>query len=454
MDYAIGVELARGKTKAVYETDQEGAVVLENLSNITANDDPSVTRQFEAKAIAATTTTCRVFELLKAAGVPVAYIEQVSPTSFAAYHCRMLPLEAVARRYAVGSWLKRHPEMAETDTPHRFARLVTELFLKTTGGHCVLSDSEYHDLHLDPSKGEEDPLLVKGEDGWGLLHAKMPAWQEGAALGSIDAALLQYDTEEIYKLLRRVFLVLEGAWAMLGWRLVDIKIEVGITADGRLVVADVIDNDSWRLRDPDWREMSKQVYRDQLAQDAVDLNEVSWRYRRVASLTRWFRIPRQAIVLWLGSPNDETIVMDGLKRAERMPAGVEMVKAVLSGHRQTHSVLQALPIIESAYPDGGVIIACVGLSNGLGPTVSAHTHWPVVNLPLTPEDTSSSLRLPSRVPATTALKLENAAQQALQILAPKNPAAYAAVRELAEADVGLPAGTTIADIAGAVGDPV
>jgi phosphoribosylaminoimidazole carboxylase/phosphoribosylaminoimidazole-succinocarboxamide synthase len=448
MSYVAGKELTRGKTKVVCATNQEDVVVLRNLANITANDDPNVTKQFKAKAIAATTTTCRVFELLRAAGVPVAYIEQVLPTSFAAHRCTMVPLEAVARRYAVGSYLKRHPEMAETSPPYRFACLETELFLKTTNGHCVLSDGQDHNLELDPSKGQEDPLLVAAGDRWLLRHAKKPAWQDDAVLGTLDPSLLQYDTATINRLLRRVFLVLEGAWATLGWRLVDLKIEVGITADGQLVVADVIDNDSWRLRDPDWQEMSKQVFRDQIAYGAVDLDDIAWRYKHVAGLTSQFRIPRQAVVLWLGSSSDEPKVMGDLKKTiGKITAGAEVIKIVLSGHRQSQSVLQAISLIESDYPEGGVIIACVGLSNGLGPVVSAHTHWPVINLPLTPEDVMSSLRLPGRVPATTALNLSNAVHQAMQILGQRNPVAYAMARELAEADTGLPVGTTITDIA-------
>ena len=450
MFYKLGRVIARGKTKRVLQTDQRGVVVLENLPSITAFDDSSVTKEFDTKAVAATTTTCRVFELLKAAGIPVAFIEQVSSTSFAAMGCGMLPYEAVARRYAVGSYLKRHPEMAETAPPYRFRCLVTELFLKTTKGKVVLTDGQEHDLSLDPENGEEDPLLVKEDGRWILYHAKKPGWVVGARLGTLALGDLPCEhLEEIDNLLRRVFMVLEAAWAQLGWRFIDLKIEFGIDIDGNLVVADVIDNDSWRLRDINWKEMSKQVFRDQISAGAVDLDEVAWLYDTVAMMTSQFRIPEQAIVLWLGSRSDEEQVVKAVndQRTIRMPAGVSLVEVIGSGHRETAKVLGMLSLIERQFTGGVVIIDLVGLSNGLGPILSAHTSCPVISVPLTPEDAPSSLRLPGKVPASTMLGVSNALHQAVQILGLNNPAAYAAARMLAETDMGLPTCATFSDIA-------
>ena len=51
----------------------------------------------------ATATTCNVFRLLKACGLPVAFDEQDSAISFIAPQCAMLPYEVVVRREAHGS---------------------------------------------------------------------------------------------------------------------------------------------------------------------------------------------------------------------------------------------------------------------------------------------------------------------------------------------------------------
>ena len=58
--------LNEGKTKTIWSVkDNPALIVIENKKDITAFDDPKFTKQFELKAQYATTTTCRVFELLK-----------------------------------------------------------------------------------------------------------------------------------------------------------------------------------------------------------------------------------------------------------------------------------------------------------------------------------------------------------------------------------------------------
>src|SRR5258708_9720042 len=51
---------------------------------------------------------------------------------------------------------------------------------------------------------------------------------------------------EMRRIARQAFLVLERAWSLEGGTLVDSKVEFGFDAKGNLLLADVIDNDSWR----------------------------------------------------------------------------------------------------------------------------------------------------------------------------------------------------------------
>lgn len=69
-------------------------------------------------------------------------------------------------------------------------------------------------------------------------------------------------------------MTLEGAWNVLGFRLIDMKIEFGLDLNGNLLVSDVIDNDSWRLRDADWEELSKEAFRQGETLDEVEKNMV------------------------------------------------------------------------------------------------------------------------------------------------------------------------------------
>jgi len=429
MSYKKGQKIAEGKTKIVWEVEGDANnVIIESKNDITAYDDPKLTKEFQTKAEHATTITCRVFELLKSAGIPVAYHCQISPTEFAAPSCQMIPLEVVTRRFAVGSFLKRHPELKEVSEkmPHRFHKLVVEFFLKTTKGELINSQGEKILEGLDTKKGEEDPFIINPlDDKWSLYHSKKPFWEEDASLGrEVEAnKALSDDPQELIKkadeIIRMVFLTLEGAWNALGFRIIDMKIELGVDKAGNLLVSDVIDNDSWRLRDSDWEELSKEAFR-----QGEEIGEVEKKYGYVASLAKNFRIPKQALVIWRGSDGDtfpEISLFENTK-------GVTVEEVTLSGHKSTQRCLKTLEEILSKYPDGGVIIAKVGRSNGLGPIIAARTSWPVIAIPATmdsfSDDVWSSIRMPSKVPLATVWPESNAILLASEILAQKNPILY------------------------------
>mgnify|MGYP002725449686 CR=1 FL=1 len=275
-----------GKTKIIFEVEGDSSrAVIEYKNAITAFDNPDFTQEFDTKAKHSNTTTCRIFEMLKDAGVPVAYERQLSETEFLAPKCKMIPLEVVARRYAVGSYLKRHPELAKSDgeDPHRFDDLKVEFFLKTGSGELKMGDRVVVD-GLDPKAGEEDPFIINpDEDVWNLKHPKKQAEEEGSDLGkqvsASDVLLGDSTTGEMEQITKDTFHALENFWNNYEFKLIDFKIEFGITADGELMVADVIDNDSWRLRNKDWEDISKQSFR-----DGESLDKIADKYELVATL--------------------------------------------------------------------------------------------------------------------------------------------------------------------------
>lgn len=280
--------ITEGKTKRIWSVKENPhLIIIENKTDITAFDNPEFTRQFEQKAKFATLTTCRVFELLQRHEIPVAFEKQISDTEFLAPRCEMIPLEVVARRYAVGSFLKRHPEFKqdENEPPYRFEELKIEFFLKTTGGKLLNREGKVVVDGLDAKKGEEDPLIENPySETWKLLHPKKPATDPEADLGrTIQSAEVVKSLAEINFMadtLKRTFEILEkNWWERHNFRLIDMKIEFGRTAEGKILIADVIDNDSWRLRDQNWQELSKEAFRRGEA-----LNEVERKYGIVADL--------------------------------------------------------------------------------------------------------------------------------------------------------------------------
>ncbi len=267
-----GQILAEGKTKQVRGIPgTPWEVHVRSKDDITAGDGARHD-ELEGKAAAATATTCNVFEYLAQHGVPSHFVDRVDELTFRARHCCMIPVEVVMRRLAFGSFLKRHPG---TVSGMRFDEVTVEFFFKDDAAH--------------------DPLLVINSDGTvSLRAADAPLDSMDGAIGLLDgdnAAMLLDTQAEMTRIGRLVFELLETAWASLGHTLVDLKIEFGYdTETGQLVVADVVDNDSWRV----WLEgdseqmVDKQVYRDLGLDEPEVAKRIKGNYALVALLTESF----------------------------------------------------------------------------------------------------------------------------------------------------------------------
>ena len=411
---SLGALVAEGKTKKIHLVKgSSDRVTVVAKDDITAGDGAKHDI-IPDKGRLATATTCNVFRLLKACGLPVAFVEQDSAISFVSPKCDMLPYEVVVRREAHGSYLKRNPHLSKGQL---FPQALVEFYLKTKDknwkGKPLIADDPFMQFAEDakqirlfnpakPLQGQEPFLVLAGSEVFGRDD-------EGQIF------------PEMRRIARQAFLVLEKAWQLEGGTLVDLKVEFGFDAKGGLLLADVIDNDSWRVLEGG-SYIDKQVYRDGGA-----LDDVVAKYRHVAEITSHFRVPRQRIVLWRGSEKDSPdAFLQALGELKDM-----MTVVTCSVHKEPVNAAGIFHRMMQEIPDS-VVIAYIGRSNGAGPTLSAMSTVPVITVPASikefPDDLWSSLRAPSAVPVMTVLDPANAVLAALQILSGRNPRLYAKVR--------------------------
>lgn len=286
--------IAEGKTKIIVDArDTNGPddgcatckkVLVISKDDITAGDG-AAREELVGKAKACNKTTVNVFKLLKAKGIPTHFLSWFDDQSFLALRAEMIPLEVVTRRIATGSYLKRNPGVREGTV---FSMLKYELFYKNDRQNDPIVQFRDRGEHIGWFRTYKADRPVEQSTRIGLDLQKI-------ALSDEDFEI-DYDQMRIIAL--QVFLILEEAWLELGLVLYDMKIEFGLVDDGlggkRLVVADVITNDEWRLRDHEGNQLDKQVFRDAVRNNTVDeaVDGIIENYEMIAKLSEF--LPKMA----------------------------------------------------------------------------------------------------------------------------------------------------------------
>ncbi|NWS52387.1 PUR6 protein, partial [Chunga burmeisteri] len=399
LDLKLGKKVNEGKTKEVYELpDIPGCVLMQSKDQITAGNAARKDRMEGKAAISNTTTSC-VFQLLQEAGIKTAFVRKHSDTAFIAAHCEMIPIEWVCRRIATGSFLKRNPGVKEG---YKFYPPKIEMFYKD-------------DANNDPQWSEEQ-----------LIEANFCF--AGLTIGQTEVDIMARSTQAIFE-------ILEKSWQPQNCTLVDLKIEFGVNIlTKEIVLADVIDNDSWRLWPSGDRsqQKDKQSYRDlkEVTPEALQMvkRNFEWVAERVELLLKTKSQGR--VVVLMGSPSD----LSHCEKIKKACAtfGIPCELRVTSAHKGPDETLR----IKAEYEGDGiptVFVAVAGRSNGLGPVMSGNTAYPVVNCPPLSadwgtQDVWSSLRLPSGLGCPTTLSPEGAAQFAAQIFGLTNHLVWAKLR--------------------------
>jgi phosphoribosylaminoimidazole carboxylase/phosphoribosylaminoimidazole-succinocarboxamide synthase len=184
------------------------------------------------------------------------------------------------------------------------------------------------------------------------------------------------------ELARLTFEILSHAWRKRDVLLVDLKIEFGRLAggdnQGQLVIADVIDNDSWRIW-PQGREelmLDKQLYRNLPTVDEEALERVKRAYERVADFVGTFPVMRPGMV---------AVIADSPAQVERAneivkvmgQLGLPTVRHVASPSATPGYVLQLMSQLEATF--ARLIVVAAGENELLRSMIDASSSAPVLD---------------------------------------------------------------------------
>jgi phosphoribosylaminoimidazole-succinocarboxamide synthase len=334
-----GLEVARGKTKVLYEKPgQPDVLVVEALDSITAGDGAR-RDEIAGKGRIAAKTTARVFRLLNLCGLPTHYLsggEDDDDNEMLVRRCTMIPLEVVVRGVAAGSLVRRKPGIARGAI---ISPRMIEYFLKDDANH--------------------DPLIEAEE----IVHRGIANPQELGLMSEVA---------------RITFEILAHAWRRHDTLLVDLKLEFGrlIGGEGRgsLVIADVIDNDSWRVW-PQGREdlmLDKQLYRNLPEVTPADLVTVRDNYESVAEMVGTFPTLRPGMIALMADGPEALPLLDPVLRGINV-FGLQSLRRVVSTDLMPGYVLQAVMQLDATFPR----LIYVATGPQLAAMISAATPTPV-----------------------------------------------------------------------------
>jgi phosphoribosylaminoimidazole-succinocarboxamide synthase len=246
--------------------------------------------------------------LLNLCGLPTHYLnggEDDDDNEMLVRRCNMIPLEVVVRGVAAGSLVRRNPGLQRGSL---LVPRMVEFFQKDDAQH--------------------DPLIMPDQ----IVAQNLANPAEISAMTEIA---------------RLTFEILAHAWRKRDVLLVDLKIEFGRLTSGenkgQIVIADVIDNDSWRIW-PQGREdrmLDKQIYRNLDSVDDAGLAQVKNAYEQVADMVGSFPVMRPGMVALMAESNEFTAQLNNVAQALGQ-LGLPVIRHVASATKTPGYVLQLL----------------------------------------------------------------------------------------------------------------
>lgn len=255
-------QIAEWKTKIFLGTDNPEQLVMRSKWNITAWNWKR--NEFsEEKAKLSTTITSNIFEFLRRRWILSHYITKLNDTDILVDRCDMLPIEVICRRISTWSHFKRNHE--KFSNWEILDWIVFELNYK----HTVY---EYNESFPWWSRPIDDPLLkivdgviqrnanwlpvMMNPDNWeeltyNWLFVNPNSWEEipvEQVMEEMD--LLQDEFDYIKDQAIQTFEELSKAFLKRWLIMFDFKVEFWKRSNWKIILADVIDWDSCRIRIP------------------------------------------------------------------------------------------------------------------------------------------------------------------------------------------------------------
>ena len=218
--------LYEGKAKQIYATENLEEVIVYFKDDATAFNAQK-RGQVQLKGEMNNAITTLIFEYLKSKGIETHFVKQLNEREQLVKKVSIIPIEVVVRNYAAGSMAQRLGVEEGVKSP---VTIFDICYKKDKLGDPLIND--HHAVFLGAATYEE--------------------------------------LNEMYALAGKINKALQELFDKINIILVDFKIELGKTSDGKIILADEISPDTCRLWDKD---TLKKLDKDRFRRDLGDVTE-------------------------------------------------------------------------------------------------------------------------------------------------------------------------------------
>ena len=218
--------LYEGKAKQIYATENPEEVIVYFKDDATAFNAQK-RGQVQLKGEMNNSITTLIFEYLKSKGIETHFVKQLNEREQLVKKVSIIPIEVVVRNYAAGSMAQRLGVEEGVKSP---VTIFDICYKKDELGDPLIND--HHAVFLGAATYEE--------------------------------------LNEMYALAGKINKAFQELFDKINIILVDFKIELGKTSDGKIILADEISPDTCRLWDKD---TLKKLDKDRFRRDLGDVTE-------------------------------------------------------------------------------------------------------------------------------------------------------------------------------------